>query len=104
MSINASDQHMSDNLLIGKITASPWCKQVFRNFGCAKQYAKHCNLGKFQEFSFPYQILPLPIFPDENDTNLCKVDCMSEPSGKQANPEDEDVSKEVKADCQPALD
>ena len=29
---------------------------------------------------------------------------MSEPSSKQANPEDEDVSKEVKSDCQPALD
>ena len=29
---------------------------------------------------------------------------MSEPSSKQANPEDEDVSKEVKPDCQPALD
>ena len=29
---------------------------------------------------------------------------MPEPSSKQANPEDKDVSKEVKPDCQPALD
>jgi hypothetical protein len=40
----------------------------------------------------------------QNDSNLCRVDCMSEPSGKQGNPEDEDVSKEIKPDCQPALD
>ena len=29
---------------------------------------------------------------------------MLEPSNKQANPKDEDVSKEVKPDCQPAPD
>ena len=40
----------------------------------------------------------------QNNSNLCRVDGMSEPSSKQANPENKEVSKEVKPDCQPALD
>ena len=34
LSINASNQHMPDNLLIGKITASPWCHWVAASRVC----------------------------------------------------------------------